>query len=245
MPEKVSDKRLVWDLPLRLFHWLLVLSIAASWYTAENSEEFLEMGSLFYSYTEIHFWLGYWTLGLILFRVIWGFVGPRHARFASFIAGPSKTVAYLKSFGSRDYVPAPGHNPLGAWSVVVMLAMVAAQAITGLFIIDNTEIYPAPFHTSVEPATASRMASFHFTNFDVLLWVIGLHVLAVFFYLFVKRQNLIGAMVHGRKPGALVAEQEAITGSNLLKALAVILISAAAVWLLLQFAPPPPTFEDY
>lgn len=245
MSEKVSDKRLVWDLPLRLFHWLLVLSIAASWYTAENSEEFLEMGTLFYSYTEIHFWLGYWTLGLILFRVVWGFVGPRHARFASFIVGPSKTLAYVKSFRTRDYSPAPGHNPLGAWSVVLMLAMVAAQAITGLFIIDNTEIYPAPFHTAVELETARQFAAFHFANFDVLLWVIGLHVVAVAFYVVVKRQNLVAAMIHGRKPGDVVAEQEAIRGSDLLKALVVIVLVAFAVWLLLQQAPPPPAFEDY
>lgn len=241
----VSDKRLVWDLPLRLFHWLLVLSIAASWYTAENSEEFLELGTMFYSYTEIHFWLGYWTLGLILFRIVWGFVGPRHARFASFIAGPARTLAYLRSFRSKHYVPAPGHNPLGAWSVVVMLAMVAAQAITGLFIIDNTEIYPAPFHTSVELETARSMAAFHFVNFDVLLWIIGLHVVAVLFYLVFKRQNLIAAMIHGRKPGALVDEQEAIRGSDLLKAIIVIALVAGAVWLLLQQAPPPPTFEEY
>lgn len=240
----MSEKRLVWDLPLRLFHWLLVLSMAASWYTAENSEEFIEIGSTLYSYTEIHFWLGYWTLGLILFRLVWGFIGPRHARFSSFIAGPSKTLAYLRSMPRRDYAPAPGHNPLGAWSVVVMLALVSAQAITGLFIIDNTEVYAAPFHPSVEAATAKNMAAFHFFNFDIILWVVGLHVLAVVFYLLFKGQNLIGAMFTGRKPGHLVSETEAISGSQLLKALIVIVLVSFAVWLLLQQAPPPPVFDD-
>lgn len=245
MSEKNSDKRLVWDLPLRLFHWLLVLSIAASWYTAENSEEFLELGSMFYSYTEIHFWLGYWTLGLILFRLVWGFVGPRHARFGNFIVSPSKAIAYLRSFNTSSYTPAPGHNPLGAWSVVLLLAMVGAQAVTGLFIIDNTEIYPAPFHASVEAETARSMATFHFTNFDVLLWVVGLHILAVLFYLVFKHQNLIIAMITGRKPASMVPPQEAIPNSQLLKAVIVIALVAFAVWLLLQQAPPPPVFEDY
>src|SRR5690606_3194614 len=152
MPEKASSKRLVWDLPLRLFHWLLVLSIAASWYTAEKSNqgEFLEIGEQFYGYAQIHFWIGYWTIGLLVFRVIWGFVGPRHARFSSFIKGPAKTLEYLRSVRGPGYVPAPGHNPLGAWSVVVLLAMVSAQAFTGLFLIDNTEIYLAPYNPAVE-----------------------------------------------------------------------------------------------
>jgi len=241
----MSEKRLVWDLPLRVFHWLLVLSIAASWYTAENSEEFLEVGTAFYSYTEIHFWLGYWTLGMLVFRLVWGFVGPRHARFSSFVTGPKKIAAYLRAFNGPDYKPAPGHNPLGAWSVIVLLAMISAQAITGLFIIDNTEIYPAPFHSSVDPETASALATFHFTNFDVLLWVIGLHIVAVVSYWFVKRQNLVGAMFTGRKPAAMVAEADAIRSSSLIKALIVIALAAALVWLLLQQAPPPPAFEDY
>jgi cytochrome b len=239
------EKRLVWDLPLRLFHWLLVLSIAASWYTAERSEDYLNIGSFSAGYIQIHFWLGYWTLGMIIFRVIWGFVGPRHARFSNFMRGPSKTAAYIRSFGSRDYVPAPGHNPLGAWSVVLLLSMIAAQAITGLFLVDNTEIYLAPYHQTVDPSTASRFATFHFTNFDVLLWAIGLHVLAVLFYVFAKRQNLIGAMLSGRKPGHLVSEQEAITGSQVLKALIVIAIAAGAVWLLLELAPPIVYEDEY
>src|SRR5690606_19161699 len=112
-----------------------------------------------------------------------------------------------------------------------------------LFIIDNTEIYPAPFHTTVELATAKKLASFHYVNFDVLLWMIGLHVLAVLFYVVFKRQNLISAMIHGRKPSAVVIEQEAIKGSDLLKALVVIALVAFAVWLLLQQAPPPPSFD--
>lgn len=241
-----SDKRLVWDLPLRLFHWLLVISIAGSWYTAEKSAEgeFVEIGDMFLGYAQIHFYIGYWTLGLIAFRLIWGFVGPRHARFSSFITGPSRTMTYLRSLGSPSYKPVAGHNPLGAWSVVLLLAIVSAQAISGLFIIDNTEIYPAPFHQSVEYATAAKLQSFHFFNFDVLLWAIGLHVAAILFYLVVKHQNLIAAMITGRKPANLVPASEAITSSQWLKALIVIVVVTLAVWFLLQQAPEP-VYEDY
>ncbi len=104
----MSEKRLVWDLPLRLFHWLLVLSIAASWYTAENSEEYLTIGENIYFYVQIHFWLGYWTLGLIAFRIIWGFIGPKHARFSSFYPSPKRFFAYAGGFFKRDSRPSVG-----------------------------------------------------------------------------------------------------------------------------------------
>jgi cytochrome b len=238
-----KEKRLVWDLPLRLFHWLLVLSIAASWYTAEYSEEYLTIGENVYGYTQIHFWLGYWALGLIVFRILWGFFGPRHARFTAFLAGPGRVLGYGRTLFRRDSTPSVGHNPIGGWMVVVMILMVGAQAVTGLFLIDNTEIWPAPYHPSVSAETAGSLGRFHHVNFDVLLWVIGLHVLAITFYIAWKRQNLVGAMFTGRKPS--LSEHEAITGSQWLKALILILISAGTVYVVLKNAPPPPAAEYY
>jgi cytochrome b len=245
MGSKMSGKRLVWDLPLRLFHWLLVLSIGASWYTAENSEEYVQVGENIYGYTQIHFWLGYWTLGLVSFRIIWGLIGPRHARFANFIPGFSRLFGYAGSVFKRDSTPSIGHNPMGAWMVVVMLLMVGAQAVTGLFLIDNTEIYTAPFYPSVDASTASTLGSFHHINFDVLIWVICLHVLAILFYRVFKRQNLVQPMVTGRKSAAHVPAHEAIASSQLLKALIVALVCAGGVYLLLKQAPPPPSTEEY
>lgn len=238
-----TEKRLVWDLPLRLFHWLLVLSIAASWYTAENSEEYITAGENVYSYTQIHFWLGYWTLGLIAFRILWGFIGPKHARFSSFLTGPSKLLGYARTVFRRDSAPAVGHNPLGGLMVVLMILMVGAQAVTGLFLIDNTEIYAAPYHPAVSGETAGTLARFHHVNFDVLLWVIGVHVLAIVFYVAWKRQNLVGPMVTGRK--AALSEHEAIPGSQWLKALILILVCAGAVYVVLKNAPPPAAGEYY
>lgn len=240
-----KEKRLVWDVPLRLFHWLLVLSIAASWYTAENSEEYVTAGENVYSYTQIHFWLGYWTLGLIAFRILWGFIGPKHARFSSFLAGPSKFLGYARTMFRRDSTPSVGHNPLGGWMVVLMILMVGAQAVTGLFLIDNTEIYPAPYHSAVDGETAGALGRFHHINFDVLLWVIGLHVLAIIFYVAYKRQNLVGPMITGTKGSLSVPDREAISGSQWLKALIVILVCAGGVYTLLKMAPPPPASEEY
>jgi cytochrome b len=240
-----TQKRLVWDLPLRLFHWLLVLSIAASWYTAENSEEYVTAGENVYSYTQIHFWLGYWCLGLIAFRILWGFIGPKHARFASFLAGPGRLVGYGRTVFQRNSTPTVGHNPLGGWMVVVMILMIGAQAVTGLFLIDNTEIYSAPYHSAVAAETAGSLARFHHINFDVLLWVMGLHVLAILFYVVYKRQNLVGPMFTGSKAAMSVPEREAITGSQWLKALIVILVCAGGVYLVLKMAPPPPAMEEY
>jgi len=240
-----TEKRLVWDLPLRLFHWLLVLSIAASWYTAENSEEYITAGENVYSYTQIHFWLGYWTLGLIAFRILWGIIGPKHARFSSFLAGPSKIASYARTVFRRDSVPSVGHNPLGGWMVVLMILMVGAQAVTGLFLIDNTEIYAAPYHPAVSGETAGSLGRFHHINFDVLLWVIGLHVLAIVFYVAYKRQNLVGPMITGTKGSLSVPDREAISGSQWLKALIVILVCAGGVYAVLKMAPPPPASEEY
>jgi cytochrome b len=241
----MSEKRLVWDLPLRLFHWLLVLSIAASWYTAEYSEEFFTIGDTLISYAEVHFWLGYWALGLIAFRLIWGVVGPRHARFASFVPGPRRLFAYAGGFFKRDSPPSVGHNPMGALVVLLMLLMVGAQAATGLFLIDNTEIYAAPFHPSVDEATANKLMSFHQFNFNTLFCVICLHVAAILFYRVFKRQRLVGAMITGRKPAEFVAVHEVIGSSQLWKALIVALVCAGGVYLLLQQAPPPPAYDEY
>lgn len=242
----MSEKRLVWDLPLRVFHWVLALSLVASWYTAEMSSkgEFLEFRGQQYGYAEVHFWLGYWALGLVLFRVLWGLVGPRHARFSSFFPTPRRFFAYAGKFFRRDSPPAVGHNPMGAAVVLLMLLMVGAQAVTGLFLADNTDIFYAPYHGAVGEDMAGKLMSFHHLNFEVLQWVVVLHVAAILFYYFYKRQNLVGPMFTGRKPGDIVPEAEVITASQVLKALVVALVAAGIVWLVLSQAPPPPA-TDY
>ena len=228
-----EEKRLVWDLPLRLFHWLLVLCMTASWITADPGGTSMQ----------IHMYFGYTTIGLLLFRIIWGFIGPRHARFSSFLQGPSGIWRYAKSLAAGTMIQTVGHNPLGGIMVIVMLVLVGAQAATGLFASDDI-LWSGPYNGAVSAATADKLTSFHDLNFNVILAAVALHIMAVAFYFLVKKQNLIGAMFHGKKLALYVPANEAITRSELVKALIVIVISAGLVYWLIAAAPAPPA-DDF
>jgi len=128
--------------------------------------------------------------------------------------------------------------------VIVMLALVAVQAGTGLFVTDDIAFY-GPYNPAVSGETASFLTRIHHQNFNLILLAVALHVLAILYYVFVKRQNLVAAMLTGRKPAEWVPENEAITSSQLGKALIVIAISAGAVYWLLAAAPPPPPDEFF
>jgi cytochrome b len=221
-----SDSRLVWDLPLRAFHWLLALSILGSWLTAEVKLPFLP------DPWALHYQLGYFTLGLLCFRIIWGFVGPKHARFASFLPGPRKLWRYAKGLFAGKSDESVGHSPLGALAVIGLLAAVSLQAVTGLFTGDEDDFRWGPYYSVL------NLSWIHHRSFYlVLLPLIGLHVAAVAFYWAVKKQNLLGPMLTGRKPAALVPASEAIAGSAPIRALIVICACAALVCALVFGAP--------
>ena len=222
------EKRLVWDLPLRLFHWLLVASIVASYVTAKFIDD-----------RQWHFYVGYWTIGLLVFRILWGFFGPRHARFTNFIRSPSAAWLYLKGMSSKGTTPSIGHNPVGGMMVLLMLVLLAIQAGTGLFTTDAI-IWAGPYNPSVSESTASFLSSVHYWNFNLILAVVGLHVAAILFYAFYKNQNLVVPMLHGHKPATLVPEHEAISSSQLFRALVVSLVAAGFVYWLLAHAPVAP-----
>lgn len=229
-----EEKRLVWDLPLRIFHWLFALSIAASWATAEAG----------FDWMQIHFYLGYWMIGLVVFRIIWGFVGPRHARFASFLRGPSTLLSYLKSLRSGAPVNTAGHNPAGGLMVIVMMALVALQAGSGLFATDDIA-WMGPYNPAISGAAADKLTSLHHANFNLILASVGLHLMAIIFYWLVKKQNLVGPMFTGHKPAAWVPAHEAIAHSELLKAFIVIAISTALVYGLISAAPQTGDLYDF
>ncbi|MGB5102234.1 MAG: cytochrome b/b6 domain-containing protein [Steroidobacteraceae bacterium] len=224
-PPAVSrpDSRLVWDLPVRLGHWLLVTCVAGSWLTHQAGIEWFAWHRRF----------GYAALVLVLFRIAWGFVGTRHARFANFVAGPPAIVAYLRG-GARD--EAVGHNPLGALSIVAMLVLLLLQAATGLFA--NDEIANAgPFYGWVAHETSNRITALHHANFDWLLALIVLHVAAVAWHVRMRRSALIRAMVTGRKDAGQVPVREAITGSRLPLAAAIVVVLVVALALAIRAAP--------
>ena len=222
----LKEYRLVWDLPVRVFHWLLVLSIIGSYTTAK-------LGLMPW-----HIRLGELMVGLLVFRLIWGLVGPRHARFINFIKGPRSVGQYLKG-GIRSV----GHNPLGAGMVLLMLLLLVLQVGTGLFSTDDIA-FTGPYFPSVSHDWAEKLTAVHHKNFNIILGAIVLHLCAIVYYTFVKKEPLVQAMVHGRKPAEHVPLHEAIAGSQLLKALIVIAIAAGCVFWLLHAAPPPPDTLD-
>ena len=219
------EKRLVWDLPLRLFHWLLVASMVASYVTAKFIDD-----------RQWHFYVGYWTIGLLVFRILWGFFGPRHARFASFIHSPSAIWLYVKGIFRRGSAPSIGHNPVGGLMVLLMQVLMSIQAATGLFTTDAI-IWAGPYNPSVSESTASFLSTVHNWNFNVIIAAVILHVAAILFYAFYKKQNLVVPMLNGHKPAALVPDHEAISSSQLFKALVMSLLAAGFVYWLLAHAP--------
>lgn len=178
----------VWDLPTRVFHWALVALIFTSWLTSE-------IGGNAMTY---HLWSGYCILALVLFRVAWGLVGSEYARFSTLFHGPVAVWRYARGLIRLDPPYYLGHNPLGGWSVVLLLLAVLVQAVSGLFTTD--EIFTdGPLVKHVSGATSDLLSTVHRWNFYVLLCLISVHVAAALFYLVVKKQNLIGAMFTGRK----------------------------------------------
>ncbi|MEE4453309.1 cytochrome b/b6 domain-containing protein [Novosphingobium resinovorum] len=207
----------VWDPTVRLFHWLLVALIAFSWWSGEQHD------------LERHRLSGYAILALIVFRVYWGFFGPRTARFSGFVRGPGAVVAYLKGIGSRRAHHADGHNPLGGWSVIAMLLAVGAMVTAGLFSSDIDMLYDGPLATYLDFDQSSAASDWHSAIFNVILALVALHVVAVVFYLVWKRQNLVRPMVTGKRP---VAEGEAASDLKWspVRAVIGIVIAVAFAW---------------
>lgn len=226
-PPHEAEAVKIWDWPTRLVHWALALLVPASWVTA-NAFDLLA----------IHMVLGYITLGLVAFRVLWGLVGPRHARFSNFLTGPTGVWRYARTLARRDSTPSAGHNPVGALAIVLMLGMLGLQATTGLFTSDELA-YFGPWNGAVSSSTAKTLGSLHAANGQLIPWVIALHLLAVFWYAAYKRQNLIGPMVTGRKPSPPFTAADAIRGEGSAWALLLAAVVAGGVWALVALAPPP------
>lgn len=176
----------VWDLPTRLFHWSLVLLIVFSFVSVKVGGNWMRW----------HFYSGYCILALISFRVVWGFFGGRYARFRSFLFSPRQILDYVK--GVPGAVKTLGHNPLGSLSVFGLLAVVALQAVTGLF--SNDDIAEeGPLVKFVSNATSNLITSIHHWNEKLIIALVLAHIGAVLFYLLGKRENLIKPMLSGDK----------------------------------------------
>lgn len=179
----------IWDLPTRLFHWLLVASIIALVVTAKIGGNAMEW----------HLRLGHAVLGLLLFRVLWGFAGGHWSRFTTFIPGPARLLRYLKGQGTA--ADKAGHNPLGALSVIAMLLVIGMQVGTGL-ISDDEIAFAGSLVRYVSGDTIAWATTWHKTWGQWLLYtVIGLHLAAIAWYSLIGKEKLVPAMLHGDKTG--------------------------------------------
>lgn len=222
----MQQKLLIWDLPLRLFHWAFACTILALWYTAEQEGEFIEL----------HMQLGYFALGLVIFRIIWGLVGTKHAKFSSFIPTPKSLYHYLL-IQSSPAKPIAGHNPLGALMILLMLFLVLIQAISGLFI-DDDIFSSGPYYGTISKEAENLMRFLHHNIFDLILASIVLHLSAIAYYWRVKKLNLVSAMITGKKSTDVVDKSAAITSSKLILAIIIAVLTAAFVyWLVVINAP--------
>jgi cytochrome b len=214
----------IWDIPVRIFHWALVILIGVSFYTG-LSGGFVEM--------DYHMISGYCILSLVLFRILWGIFGGFYARFATFIKGPGTIIRYLQNLG-QEKEPYPGHNPLGALSIITILLVLLVQTGTGLFANDDIML-EGPLVHLVSYDTSRMLTGIHKTN----KWIIGalvvLHLVAISFYQLYKKDRLIIPMITGRKMLNESAVRETPLVRELLLGSISLAISASAVYVLITY----------
>lgn len=216
-PSARLNKVRVWDLPTRLFHWALVLCIVALAVTSTVGGNAMVW----------HLRLGYVMLTLLLFRLVWGLVGGRWSRFGSFLYAPQHVIDYLRGKGQHEHEV--GHSPIGAGSVLAMLALLVAQVGSGL-ISDDEIFYAGPLTRLVSNDTVSLASNYH-ANIGkwLLLALVLLHIGAIVFYLKRKR-NLVGAMLHGDKELAQPAPASRDDAISRVAALLIALLCAGVAY---------------
>lgn len=212
----------VWDAPTRLFHWGLAIAVA----TSLISEEIGNM--------DVHVISGHVVLTLVMFRIMWGVVGGRHARFSDFIKGPGAVISYAKSMFDKSHKTTVGHNPFGALSVVALLLVLSVQVGTGLFSNDDI-LVEGPLFDLVSKSTSDLLTYYHGLSSNVLYGLIGLHLAAVAFYTF-NGHKILGAMVFGKKENIPAPEKSgAPVKGNIFVAIVLLGMSAAIAWFIYNF----------
>ena len=202
----------IWDLPTRVFHWSVVLLVLASWFTNRMN------------WMDLHFLSGYALLGLLIFRLLWGFLGSQTARFASFLRSPARAVEHLRHFFVREPDREVGHNAAGGWMVLGLLTLLLVQVATGLGSNDDIMV-EGPLAKYVGKEWSDWLGTVHAINFKLIELAVLAHICAVLAYAAFKRQNLVRPMITGIKqlPASIRAPRMA---SPLLATLA---IASAAI----------------
>jgi len=212
----------VWDLPTRLFHWLLVLAVGAAVLTGQLGGGLIDW----------HGRIGLAIVGLVVFRLVWGFVGSTYARFLHFMPTPARIRAYLKGDWRGE-----GHNPLGALSVLGLLALLVCQLLTGLVANDDIA-FRGPLFDLVGEALSNRLTGLHHKFGDLLIGLIVLHVAAIVFYVRFRKQNLVRPMLTGWKEDG---EGVSAKGGGIVAVVVAVLLAGLAIYAASgAWMPPPP-----
>ncbi len=204
----------LWDLPTRLFHWVLAVAVAAAFATGLTGGNWMEW----------HGRLGILIVGLLAFRLLWGLMGSTYARFGQFVPGPSALRAYLR--GDWQGV---GHNPLGALSVLTLLGLLSFQVLSGLFANDDIA-FAGPLRDLVAKEPSDWLSGLHRQVIWVLGGLIGLHVGAVLFHSYIRKDDLLSPMLGGRKKVAVSGAPDA-AGGGWLALIAALGFAGLAMWL--------------
>jgi cytochrome b len=213
----------VWDIPIRLFHWVLVALVTCQFLIAW----------VFTEQIELHVILGYLTLALIVFRIFWGFIGTTYAQFKNFLVSPTSLVAYTKGlFNQTSQSKSAGHNPIGGYSTIAIIVCILVQAFSGLFCDDNV-FTAGPLRRLVSDNVTSIFNQLHALNAKILVGLLCTHVLAIFWYLLVKRENLIKPMITGKKIGIKYDRYMNWTEKPL-AALLTLALASIAVWVVIN-----------
>ncbi len=224
--QKIKDRKgdrtvLVWDLPTRLFHWMLVGFVILSFVT----------GHIGGNAMSLHMLSGYVILSLLLFRLMWGGIGGKTARFSAFVRGPREVFRYASHLLKNNGQKYLGHNPMGGWSIIALLATLLLQVITGLFA--NDDIFTeGPLYAWVSKDASDSLTVLHEVNQGVIIALVSLHILAVLFYLVYKKENLITPMITGSKQWP--EELESPAPGKIAHALIAMGLAALAVFLLVH-----------
>lgn len=179
-PARDTMRVLIWDLPVRVFHWVLVASFAGAYWLSETER-----------LRDVHVMFGYTVLGLVAFRLVWGFVGTRYARFTSFLFSPREAVDYLRSLFRRADRHFPGHNPAGSFAIWAILGLAALTGITG--------------YATYNEIGGDAVEEVHEILANGWLWVVGIHIAGVILGSLLHRENLVGAMITGYKRAGAAA----------------------------------------
>jgi cytochrome b len=213
MNDSIESRR-IWDLPVRIFHWLLAIGVLLQFGTAKFG--WLSM--------QWHIWIGYGLLTLLLFRLAWGFIGSDSARFDQFVVGPRRLLNYVRHWTGTPMSRFAGHNPAGGWATVIILTVLLSQALSGLATSDDVEWF-GPLYNKLPDRWIAFATWLHHRLEPVMLILIALHIVAIALYRLLKHDALVGSMWHGRRDIEVAAPLLAGNG----RAIVLLLLAAASV----------------